>query len=137
MIVLLIIVSYLITGSHGLISRNLKERARDFNIILDDVSIKHLAFGKEYTAAVEAKQVAQQEAERAAEQDQVNLDVRKYGYEQPQPDTQSFILEISSTWLIIANGAIMLLLLVNISFLSYYNCCWQSKTMERKIESIV
>ena len=32
---------------------------------IDDVSITHLSFGKEYTAAVEAKQVAQQEAERA------------------------------------------------------------------------
>lgn len=48
-----------------MISRNLRERAMDFNIALDDVSITHLAFGKEYTAAVEAKQVAQQEAERA------------------------------------------------------------------------
>lgn len=42
------------------------ERAQDFNIILDDVSITELSFGKEYTAAVEAKQVAQQEAQRAA-----------------------------------------------------------------------
>lgn len=33
--------------------------------MLDDVSITHLNFGKEYTAAIEAKQVAQQEAERA------------------------------------------------------------------------
>lgn len=41
------------------------ERARDFNIILDDVSLTELSFGKEYTAAVEAKQVAQQEAQRA------------------------------------------------------------------------
>lgn len=40
------------------------ERAKDFNIILDDVSITELSFGKEYTAAVEAKQVAQQEAQR-------------------------------------------------------------------------
>jgi prohibitin 2 len=48
-----------------LISRNLVERSLDFNILLDDVSITHLSFGKEYTAAVEAKQVAQQEAERA------------------------------------------------------------------------
>ena len=40
-------------------------RATEFNLILDDVSITHLSFGKEYTAAVEAKQVAQQEAERA------------------------------------------------------------------------
>lgn len=31
----------------------------------DDVSITALTFGKEYTLAVEAKQVAQQEAQRA------------------------------------------------------------------------
>jgi prohibitin 2 len=48
-----------------LVKRNLTERAADFNILLDDVSITHLNFGREYTAAVEAKQVAQQEAERA------------------------------------------------------------------------
>jgi hypothetical protein len=40
-----------------LVRRELIERARDFNIILDDVSITELSFGKEYTAAVEAKQV--------------------------------------------------------------------------------
>lgn len=49
-----------------LVRKELTERARDFNIILDDVSITELSFGKEYTAAVEAKQVAQQEAQRAA-----------------------------------------------------------------------
>lgn len=49
-----------------LVRRELTERAKDFNIILDDVSITELSFGKEYTAAVEAKQVAQQEAQRAA-----------------------------------------------------------------------
>ncbi|KAF0852906.1 mitochondrial prohibitin 2 (Phb2) [Andalucia godoyi] len=43
----------------------LMDRARDFHLLLDDVSVTHLAFGTEYTAAVEAKQVAQQEAERA------------------------------------------------------------------------
>eukprot|EP01025_Chloroclados_australasicus_P055302 TRINITY_DN6660_c0_g2_i1.p1 TRINITY_DN6660_c0_g2~~TRINITY_DN6660_c0_g2_i1.p1 ORF type:complete len:285 (-),score=23.42 TRINITY_DN6660_c0_g2_i1:663-1517(-) len=47
------------------IRRILTERARYFNIILDDVSITQLTFGREYTAAVEAKQVAQQDAERA------------------------------------------------------------------------
>ncbi|PNW86476.1 hypothetical protein CHLRE_02g088000v5 [Chlamydomonas reinhardtii] len=47
------------------IRRILTERARYFNIILEDVSITNLTFSKEYTAAVEAKQVAQQEAERA------------------------------------------------------------------------
>lgn len=49
-----------------LIRRELVDRAADFNIILDDVSLTELSFGKEYTAAVEAKQVAQQEAQRAA-----------------------------------------------------------------------
>ncbi|XP_076036420.1 prohibitin 2 [Oratosquilla oratoria] len=49
-----------------MIRRELVERARDFNMILDDVSITELSFGREYTAAVEAKQVAQQEAQRAS-----------------------------------------------------------------------
>merc|ERR1712042_45922 len=48
-----------------LVRKELTDRARDFNIILDDVAITELAFGKEYTAAVESKQVAQQEAQRA------------------------------------------------------------------------
>lgn len=48
-----------------LIRRELMERAQDFNMILDDVSITDLTFGKEYSAAVESKQVAQQEAQRA------------------------------------------------------------------------
>jgi len=43
----------------------LVKRATDFRILMDDVSITHLAFSKEYTAAVEAKQVAQQDSERA------------------------------------------------------------------------
>jgi len=40
-------------------------RAKDFHIVLDDVSITHVAFGDEFRQAVEAKQVAQQESERA------------------------------------------------------------------------
>jgi prohibitin 1 len=32
---------------------------------LEDVSLTHLTFGPEFTRAVEAKQVAQQDAERA------------------------------------------------------------------------
>merc|ERR1712032_1798608 len=44
----------------------LTDRAHDFGIILDDVSITELSFGKEYAAAVEAKQIAQQEAQRAS-----------------------------------------------------------------------
>ncbi|XP_064415039.1 prohibitin-2 [Latimeria chalumnae] len=48
-----------------LIRRELTERAKDFGLILDDVAITELSFGREYTAAVESKQVAQQEAQRA------------------------------------------------------------------------
>ncbi|KAF0042671.1 hypothetical protein F2P81_006203, partial [Scophthalmus maximus] len=40
-----------------LVRRELFERAQDFNIILDDVSITELSFSSQYTAAVEAKQV--------------------------------------------------------------------------------
>ncbi|KAK3709949.1 Prohibitin-2, subunit of the prohibitin complex (Phb1p-Phb2p) [Vermiconidia calcicola] len=49
-----------------LVRDNLIRRAARFNILLEDVSITHLAFSPEFTAAVEAKQVAQQEAQRAA-----------------------------------------------------------------------
>jgi len=48
-----------------LVRRNLTERALDFSIRIEDCSITHLSFGPEYTRAVESKQVAQQEAERA------------------------------------------------------------------------
>lgn len=63
----------------------LNARAKDFNIILDDISITHLTFGAEFTRAVEYKQVAQQEAERArflveqAEQEKLANIVRAEG----------------------------------------------------------
>lgn len=47
------------------VTDDLMERASQFGVILDDISITHLTFGKEFTQAVELKQVAQQEAERA------------------------------------------------------------------------
>lgn len=49
----------------ALIKSRLSERAKNFFINVEDSAITHLAFGTEYTKAVEAKQVAQQEAERA------------------------------------------------------------------------
>jgi SPFH domain / Band 7 family len=64
------------------IRKILTERARNFNIALDDVSITSLSFGKEFTHAIEAKQVAAQEAERAkfivdkAEQDKKSAIIR-------------------------------------------------------------
>jgi len=47
------------------VSEELVERATQFGLILDDISITHLTFGREFTQAVELKQVAQQDAERA------------------------------------------------------------------------
>ena len=40
-------------------------RLKEFNIILDDVSITALTFGRQFTDAIEQKQVAAQKAERA------------------------------------------------------------------------
>lgn len=67
------------------IRRILLERAANFHIALDDVSITNLTFGREFTAAIEAKQVAAQEAERAkfvverAEQDKRSAIIRAQG----------------------------------------------------------
>jgi len=52
-----------------MVSRSIREllveRAKAFNILLDDVSLTHLSFSPDYEKAVESKQVAQQQAERA------------------------------------------------------------------------
>jgi len=47
------------------VNEELTERAAQFGLILDDISLTHLTFGAEFTQAVEQKQVAQQDAERA------------------------------------------------------------------------
>ena len=47
------------------IRADLLKRANEFNIALEDVSITHMTFGREFTRAVEQKQIAQQDAERA------------------------------------------------------------------------
>merc|ERR1719147_219460 len=47
------------------VHQELLGRSQQFGLILDDISITHLTFGREFTAAVEMKQVAQQEAEKA------------------------------------------------------------------------
>merc|ERR1712060_344275 len=47
------------------IKEGLTERAADFGILLDDVAITQLSYSKEFSKAVEHKQVAQQCAERA------------------------------------------------------------------------
>lgn len=47
------------------IRQELSRRAEEFSIKLEDVSITHMTFGREFTKAVEQKQIAQQDAERA------------------------------------------------------------------------
>lgn len=47
------------------IRQRLTARARDFHILLDDVALTHIAFSPDYDKAVEAKQIAQQQAKRA------------------------------------------------------------------------
>jgi len=50
------------------VSKEIREaivaRASQFNIEMDDVSITHLTYGKEFAKAIEEKQVAEQDAER-------------------------------------------------------------------------
>lgn len=65
-----------------LIERNLKERAKEFNILLEDVSITHQTFSPVYAQAIEDKQVAQQEAEQA-----------KYKVKQALQDKMSTIIQ--------------------------------------------
>jgi prohibitin 1 len=46
------------------VKEEMTARAKTFHLTLDDVAITHLTFGKEFMKAIEAKQVASQEAER-------------------------------------------------------------------------
>jgi len=67
------------------IRKHLTTRAQDFHIVLDDVSITDLSFGKEFSSAIERKQVAQQETEKAkyivekAEQERLAVVIRAEG----------------------------------------------------------
>ena len=67
------------------IREQLQLRASEFNIVLDDVSITHLQFGRDFAKAIEDKQVAEQMAERAkfivmkAEQEKEALIIRSEG----------------------------------------------------------
>merc|ERR1711974_208622 len=47
------------------VQQELVTRAANFDIFLDDIAITHLTFGREFAAAIEAKQAASQEAEKA------------------------------------------------------------------------
>lgn len=68
-----------------LVRQRLLERAGHFHILLDDVSITAIQFGEEFAHAVEAKQIAQQEAQRSiflvekAKQDQQSIILKAQG----------------------------------------------------------
>jgi len=68
-----------------LVKQRLMERAAQFNISLDDVSLTSVQFGEEFAHAVEAKQIAQQDAQRAvfiverAKQEQQSVILRAEG----------------------------------------------------------
>ncbi|KAL7066510.1 putative prohibitin 1 [Cryptosporidium serpentis] len=51
------------------------QRTQEFDIVMEDVAITHLTYGKEFAKAIEDKQVAEQEAER------VKFIVQKAEYE--------------------------------------------------------
>ena len=61
------------------------ERCKAFDILLDDVAITHLNYGKDFSKAIEDKQVAEQEAERQkfivmqAEQERIATIVKAEG----------------------------------------------------------
>merc|ERR1712232_199756 len=65
--------------------QELIKRAVNFYLTLDDVAITHLTFGREFTRAIEQKQVAFQEAERQqwvvkkAEQERIAVVTRAEG----------------------------------------------------------
>lgn len=71
------------------VSREIREsmmkRCMSFNLLVDDVAITHLNFSADFARAIEAKQVAEQNAERAkfivakAEQEKLALIVRSEG----------------------------------------------------------
>jgi prohibitin 1 len=67
------------------IRETMTKRCTAFNLIVDDVSITHLNFSSDFARAIEAKQVAEQMAERAkfvvakAEQEKLALIVRSEG----------------------------------------------------------
>merc|ERR1712100_31873 len=67
------------------IKRELQVKAKEFGILIQDVSITHLQFSDAYMVSVEAKQVAQQESERAkyivmkAEQEAMSIKIKATG----------------------------------------------------------
>ena len=66
----------------------------------------------------------------SAQQGLTNRDIGEHVYDKSEPDTKSFTIKISLTWLIIGISIIILSLLINVSFLIYHKCCSQHKKVK-------
>lgn len=101
----------------------LNKRAGDFKILLDDVSITHLAFSKEYTAAVEAKQVAQQDSERA-----------KYIVERAIQEKRTIVIRAEGE----AKSAMLIGAVSSRDHTKLYQCikCYMSSTVESILKTL-
>ena len=68
-------------SNRDLVSRDikaaLKERLTNFNILLDEVTLTHISFSREFEKSVEEKQNAQQNAERAKYLVQKSNEIKK------------------------------------------------------------
>jgi len=71
------------------IKRDLERRCSDFMISLDGVAITELSFSPQYTQAVERKQVAQQEAQRASFEVEKAIQQRQEAIVKAQGDAQA------------------------------------------------
>ena len=71
------------------VNQELTARAQQFGLILDDISITHLTFGTEFTNAVEMKQVAQQDAEKARFMVEKAEQIKKANIIRAEGDTQA------------------------------------------------
>jgi len=79
------------------VRETLIKRASDFGIILEDVAITHLAFGNEFTKAIESKQVMFQEAERSKYVVQKSEQLRKAAIIKAEGDTEYAKLMMEAT----------------------------------------
>ncbi|KAF9821531.1 hypothetical protein SFRURICE_014295 [Spodoptera frugiperda] len=74
------------------VNENLTERARQFGLILDDIAITHITFGREFLQAVELKQIAQLEAEKARFMVEKAEQKKKAAVISAEGDTQQAVL---------------------------------------------
>jgi prohibitin 2 len=75
-----------------LIKKNLQERCRPFHIQIDDLSLMDMHFSRFFEQAVEEKQIAQQQAERAKFTVEKAVQEKKSTIIKAEADAQSIML---------------------------------------------